>query len=119
MKRIQRQFAAVLSLAIVAIPLVAFMPWSGTGEQEGIPPSAAEETPPLFPSPILTLAPETPEPEYIPDAAEVEALAEQVVEYINEENFDGLKEMSVDEMSSIMNKERMDEAKARVSEDWG
>lgn len=53
------------------------------------------------------------------DQAEVEALAEQVVEYINEENFDGLKEMSVDEMSSIMNKERMDEAKARVSEDWG
>ena len=36
MKRIQRQFAAVLSLVIVAIPLVAFMPWSGTGEQEGI-----------------------------------------------------------------------------------
>lgn len=53
------------------------------------------------------------------DQAEVEALAEQVVEYINEENFDGLKEMSVDEMSSIMNKERMDEAKARVSEVWG
>ena len=53
------------------------------------------------------------------DKAEVEALAEQVVDYINEENFDGLKEMSVDEMSSIMNKERMDEAKARVSEDWG
>lgn len=78
MKRIQRQFAAVLSLAIVAIPLVAFMPWSGTGEQEGIPPSAAEETPPLFPSPILTLAPETPEPEYIPDAAEVEALAKML-----------------------------------------
>ena len=53
------------------------------------------------------------------DKAEVEALAEQVVDYINEENFDGLKEMAVDEMSSIMNKERMDEAKARVSEDWG
>lgn len=53
------------------------------------------------------------------DKAEVEALAEQVVDYINEENFDGLKEMAVDEMSSIMNKERMDEAKARVSEDRG
>ena len=65
-------------MAIVAIPLVAFMPWSGTGEQEGIPPSAAEETPPLSPSPILTLAPETPEPEYIPDAAEVEALAKML-----------------------------------------
>lgn len=53
------------------------------------------------------------------DKAEVEALAQQVVDYINEENFDELKEIAVDEMSSIMNKERMDEAKARVSEDWG
>ena len=42
-----------------------------------------------------------------------------MVGYINEENFDGLKDMSVEDMSSIMNKERMDEAKARVSEDWG
>lgn len=63
MKRIQRQFAAVLSLVIVAIPLAAFMPWSGTGKQEGIPPSAAEATPLLSPSPLLTLAPETPEAE--------------------------------------------------------
>lgn len=53
------------------------------------------------------------------DKAEVEALAQQVVDYINEENFDELKEIAIDEMSSIMNKERMDEAKARVSEDWG
>lgn len=53
------------------------------------------------------------------DQAEIETLAQQAVDYINEENFDGLKEMSVDEMSSIMNKERMDAAKARVSEDWG
>ena len=78
MKRIQRQFAAVLSLAIVAIPLVAFMPWSGIGKQEGIPPSVAEATPILSPSPLLTLAPETPEAEYIPDAAEVEALAKML-----------------------------------------
>ena len=53
------------------------------------------------------------------DQAEVEAQAGKVIEYINEENFDGLKEMSVEDMASIMNKERMDEAKARVSEDWG
>ena len=53
------------------------------------------------------------------DQTEVEALAEQVVGYINEENFDGLKDRSVEDMSSIMNKERMDEAKARVSEKWG
>ena len=53
------------------------------------------------------------------DQTEVEALARQAVDYINEEDFDGLKAMSVDEMSTIMNQERMDEAKARVSEDWG
>lgn len=53
------------------------------------------------------------------DQAEVEAQAGKVIEYINEENFDGLKEMSVEDMASIMNKERMDEAKARVSEEWG
>ncbi len=53
------------------------------------------------------------------DQAEIEALARQAVNYINKEDFEGLKAMSVDEMSSIMNQERMDEAKARVSEDWG
>lgn len=53
------------------------------------------------------------------DEDEVKAMAEQVIEYINEENFDGLKAMAVEDMASIMNKERMDEAKARISEDWG
>lgn len=78
MKRIQRQFATVLSLVIVAIPLIAFMPWSGTKELKEIPTSAAEPTPLLSPSPILTLAPEPEETEYIPDAAEVEALAKML-----------------------------------------
>lgn len=53
------------------------------------------------------------------DEDEVKAMAEQAIEYINEENFDGLKAMAVEDMASIMNKERMDEAKARISEDWG
>lgn len=52
-------------MAIVAIPLIAFMPWSGTKEPEEIPTSAAEPTPLLSPSPILTLAPEPEETEYI------------------------------------------------------
>ena len=65
-------------MAIVAIPLIAFMPWSGTKEPEEIPTSAAEPTPILSPSPILTLAPEPEETEYIPDAAEVEALAKML-----------------------------------------
>ena len=49
------------------------------------------------------------------DQAEVEKMAEQVVTCLNEEDFDSLKEMSVEDMASIMNKERIDEAKARVS----
>lgn len=53
------------------------------------------------------------------DKAEIEELSGQVVDYINAEDYEGLKAMSVDEMADIMNQERMDEAKARVSEDWG
>lgn len=53
------------------------------------------------------------------DKADVETLAQQVVEYINEENYNGLKEISVADMGSIMNEERMNEAKDRVSENWG
>ena len=49
----------------------------------------------------------------------MEALAGQVIDYINAEDYEGLRAMAVDEMADIMNQERMDEAKARVSEDWG
>ena len=78
MKRKQRQFAAVLSLVIVAIPFAAFMPWNGTNAAEEMPRSSAEPSSIISPSPILTLAPEEEEPEYIPDAAEVEALAKML-----------------------------------------
>ena len=46
------------------------------------------------------------------DKAEVEALAGQVIDYINAEDYEGLRAMAVDEMADIMNQERMDEAKA-------
>lgn len=78
MKRKQRQFAAVLSLVIVAIPFAAFMPWNGTNAVEEMPRLSAEPSSIISPSPILTLAPEEEEPEYIPDAAEVEALAKML-----------------------------------------
>lgn len=79
MRRKERRIAAVLSIAIVAIPLVAFMPWSGATEEIK---HSAELPPPLFasPSPIPEDKPESAEeePEYIPDAAEVEALAKML-----------------------------------------
>ena len=78
MKRKQRQFAAVLSLVIVAISFAAFMPWNGTNAAEEMPRLSAEPSSIISPSPILTLAPEEEEPEYIPDAAEVEALAKML-----------------------------------------
>lgn len=77
MKRWQRQFAAVLSLIAVAIPFIAFTPWSGADAPKEIQASAI-----ISPSPLLTIAegeePEAEEPEYIPDAAEVEALAKML-----------------------------------------
>lgn len=79
MKRKERRIAAVLSLVIVAIPLIAFMPWSGTTEKIK---ASAELPPPLFASPSLFPEdkPESTaeEPDYIPDAAEVEALAKML-----------------------------------------
>lgn len=53
------------------------------------------------------------------DEKQVKEMAEQTVTYINEENYDALKEMSVEKMASIMNREKMDEARKRVCEDWG
>ena len=72
MKRKERRFAAVLSLVIVAIPLVAFMTWSGAPEEIHLPPPTVAS--PSF-IPTNTPEEEPEEPEYIPDAAEVEALA--------------------------------------------
>lgn len=79
MKRKERRIAAVLSLVIVAIPFIAFTPWSGAAE--GVK-ASAELPPPLFasPSPFPEDKPESTaeEPEYIPDAAEVEAFAKML-----------------------------------------
>ena len=50
---------------------------------------------------------------------EVKAQAEKIIGLLNAEDFDGLQSLVVPDMQEIMNKERMDEGKARISEDWG
>ena len=49
---------------------------------------------------------------------EVKAQAE-IIGLLNAEDFDSLQSLVVPDMQEIMNKERMDEGKARISEDWG
>ena len=50
---------------------------------------------------------------------EVKAQAEKIIGLLNAEDFDSLQSLVVLDMQEIMNKERMDEGKARISEDWG
>lgn len=50
---------------------------------------------------------------------EVKAQAENIIGLLNAEDFDSLQDLVVTDMQEIMNKERMDEGKARISEDWG
>ena len=45
--------------------------------------------------------------------------AEKIIGLLNAEDFDSLQSLVVQDMQEIMNKERMDEGKARISEDWG
>ena len=48
---------------------------------------------------------------------EVKAQAEKIIGLLNAEDFDSLQSLVVPDMQEI--KERMDEGKARISEDWG
>lgn len=50
---------------------------------------------------------------------EVKAQAENIIGLLNAEDFDSLQDLVVTDMQEIMNKERMDEGKARISDDWG
>ena len=53
--------------------------------------------------------------------AESEVFSEEevIIGLLNAEDFDSLQSLVVPDMQEIMNKERMDEGKARISEDWG
>ena len=73
-----KRLAAAISFAIIIIPIVAFMPWSGTSslnEAQDIGTQTVTPAPTKADKPSYSLASATDEAEYIPDAAEVEALA--------------------------------------------
>lgn len=79
----QRRLAIVIAIGIVAGLLVAFMPWSGTSLPEETEQTAetAVSAPTALPLPSASSAAEevTPtEAPFVPDAAEVEALAKMI-----------------------------------------
>ena len=53
------------------------------------------------------------------DENAVEAQAQNIISLINAEDYDSLQKFVVKDMEELMNPERMNEAKARISEDWG
>lgn len=53
------------------------------------------------------------------DAEEVEETSEQIIQYLNEEDYESLKDLSVEEMKSVMTREKMTEAREKVGSDWG
>ena len=53
------------------------------------------------------------------DEDAVRQQAEDVIDFLNAEDYDSLAAMSVAKLQEIMNQERMEEGKARVSDDWG
>lgn len=67
-------FATALSIGIVAFLLAAFMPWSAAADKPSIAGTDEEETPAV----IIEQPSGTASAEYIPDAAEVEALAKLI-----------------------------------------
>lgn len=78
----RQRLSFILSILIVAGLMAGFMPWSGTSLSE-TPEQAAEaiiSAPPVaFPSPSIAVEEVTPtEAPFIPDAAEVEALAKML-----------------------------------------
>ena len=49
----------------------------------------------------------------------VTASVEKVVVMLNQNDFDGLQELAVDELKSKLTQETMDEVRKNISEDWG
>lgn len=71
--------SAVIAVLTISVLLAFLMPWSGTAETPETPPSAAvrADAPTVSRIPALMTIKED-KPEYIPDAAEVEALAKML-----------------------------------------
>ena len=63
-----------------------------------------------------------PKPEALGDDLSQEAVTasvEKVVVMLNQNDFDGLQELAVDELKSKLTQETMDEVRKGISEDWG
>lgn len=52
-------------------------------------------------------------------AEEVQAKAEEVIRFLNEEDFEALQDVSTDKIKPVMTKEFMDQAKSNFGADWG
>lgn len=53
------------------------------------------------------------------EQAEVEAKAEQVIELLNEDDFEGLKEVSTGKMQGFISTGEIESVRAEISKDWG
>ena len=50
---------------------------------------------------------------------EVEAQAKEVVQMLDNGDYDGLREMAVDKLAPMINEEQMEHARDNLAEDWG
>lgn len=53
------------------------------------------------------------------DPKQVEAAMKQTVEWLDEQDYDSLKDSAIDEMKAVLEAETMEAAKKQLREDWG
>lgn len=53
------------------------------------------------------------------DEATVQEKAEEVVQLLDADDYDGLRAMAVSELAEVINEEEMEQARANLAEDWG
>ena len=53
------------------------------------------------------------------DAEEVEKKTELIIQYLDEENYQEIKKLSIEKLADMMNKKEMDQVKSHLGNDWG